>query len=92
MFTRCLKIALVSLMLVAAAQARDRANTTYVGGGRYTCTGGSAQCAQVRQNNEALEAQRRAAGEARRAREEVRRDAPRVWEKQSPYSWERPAR
>lgn len=85
----------LALVLATAGSAhageKDKGNVTYVGGGRYTCTGNSAACAQVKQNNEALEANRRAANEARRAREESARSGygSNTAGAARSYSWER---
>lgn len=53
-------LAITLLALAASAFAKDKPDVTYVGGGRYTCSGKSAQCAQIDANNRAIEAQQRA--------------------------------
>lgn len=47
------KSALVAALLAAAfaAQAKEDPKVTYVGQGRYTCSGNSPACAQVDANN-----------------------------------------
>lgn len=50
--TSCLLASTASLVLAAEPKV------TYVGDGRYTCSGNSAQCAQVEANNRQREMQR----------------------------------
>ena len=57
---RLLGGALLLVALVSAAQAKDEARVTYVGDGRYTCSGNSVACAQVDTNNRQRESQRQA--------------------------------
>lgn len=47
-------------VLVSAAQAKDEPQVTYVGDGRYTCSGSSVACAQIDANNRQRESQRQA--------------------------------
>lgn len=63
------KISILLALVCTLAVAKDEPKVTYVGLGRYTCSGSSAVCAQIDQNNRALEAQRQAREEARRERE-----------------------
>lgn len=51
-------LAVVALALSATIDAE--AKTTYVGGGRYACEGGSSSCAQVKQGNASSDRQKRA--------------------------------
>ena len=51
---------LILVALVSTAQAKDEARVTYVGDGRYTCSGNSVACAQVDANNRQRESQRQA--------------------------------
>ena len=46
-------IATLCLVMAATAHARDtsKPDVTYVGGGRYTCSGGGVACAQIDTNN-----------------------------------------
>jgi len=67
-------IAAITALLTAPAFARDK-SVTYVGGGRYYCSDNSSRCAQVRQNNDALEEARAARDEARRDREAREQDS-----------------
>lgn len=78
--TSCLFACTASLALAAEPKV------TYVGDGRYTCSGNSAQCAQVDANNRQREMQReleyqreqdraqRYVDESRRKEDERRRD------------------
>lgn len=59
-------LSVVALTASSAAQADPR--VTYVGDGRYTCSGNSAQCAQIDANNR----QREALRDFERQREEDR--------------------
>lgn len=52
--------ALILVALATTALAREDARVTYVGDGRYTCSGNSAACAQVDANNRQRESQRQA--------------------------------
>ncbi len=65
--TRFLAIAL--LALATSAIAKEKPEIRYVGLGRYTCSGNSAECAQINANNRALDAQDRARTDARQERE-----------------------
>jgi len=81
--TSCLLACSISIALAAEPKV------TYVGDGRYTCSGNSAQCAQVEANNRQREMQReldyqreqdraqRHVDESRRRDEEHRRDRER---------------
>lgn len=89
-------IASLCLVIAATAHARDTINpdVTYSGGGRYTCPGGGAACAQIDTNNRVnteLERQRYQAQQDRadryireeRARRE--RDLNSDYRRSSPY-------
>lgn len=52
--------ALIFVALATTALAKEDARVTYVGDGRYTCSGNSAACAQVDANNRQRESQRQA--------------------------------
>ena len=72
---------LAALLLLFAsfspfAKDHDEAKITYVGMGRYTCSGDSYKCAQIDANNRALDAQREMRDRERmeREREQRRRD------------------
>ena len=70
-------IAILALAsLTALAKEKDEAKITYVGLGRYTCSGDSYKCAQIDANNRALDAQREMQDRDRmeREREQRRRD------------------
>lgn len=67
---------LVLASMSALAKERGEAKITYVGLGRYTCSGDSYKCAQIDANNRALDAQREMQDRDRmeREREQRRRD------------------
>jgi hypothetical protein len=47
----------ITLAIIAVAPAfADKPVVNYVGAGRYTCSGNSAQCAVIQQNNELVSA------------------------------------
>lgn len=48
-------IAIILLTLASSAIAKDKAEVTYVGLGRYTCSGDKYKCAQIDANNRALD-------------------------------------
>lgn len=54
------RFALILALFATAALAKDDARVTYVGDGRYTCSGNSTTCAQVDANNRQRESQRQA--------------------------------
>lgn len=75
-----MKMTAILLALVCAgAIAKDKPDVVYAGGGRYTCSGSSYQCAQVDAGNRALEERQRAKDDARleREREQRQRDLDR---------------
>lgn len=53
-------LALLLIGLSTLAHAKEDARVTYVGDGRYTCSGNSATCSQVEANNRQRESQRQA--------------------------------
>jgi hypothetical protein len=53
-------LALILIGLSVLAHAKEDARVTYVGDGRYTCSGNSATCSQVEANNRQRESQRQA--------------------------------
>lgn len=59
----------LTFCLLSFAYAKDDAQVTYVGGGRYVCEGDNYKCAQIDQQN------RR---ESERRREEYQRDQDRA--------------
>ncbi len=65
--TKFLVIALLALSTCAIA--KDKPEVRYAGEGRYTCSGNSAECAQVNANNRALEDRDRQRWEQRRQQE-----------------------
>ena len=69
------KYAVLALFVALAplVSAKDKAEVTYVGQGRYVCEGKSAACAQIEQSNRALEREQRAREEARLEREREQR-------------------
>lgn len=54
------RFALVLALFTTTVLAKDDARVTYVGDGRYTCSGNSATCAQIDANNRQRESQRQA--------------------------------
>lgn len=69
-------VTIALLLMAMTASAKDDAEITYVGGGRYTCSGDKYKCAQVDANNRALE-------EQRRARQQAQDDARRVQQREN---------
>ncbi len=51
---------LYAILISMAFSVQAEPKVTYVGDGRYTCSGNSPQCAQVDDNNRQREAQRQA--------------------------------
>lgn len=41
----------VIMLITGQCKAEDKPRTTYVGDGRYTCTGSASQCAQIDANS-----------------------------------------
>lgn len=64
------KKAILFALALLSASAFAGKDVTYVGGGRYYCSNNSTRCAQVRQNNDALEEAKAARDEARQERAE----------------------
>lgn len=56
---RKITLLMIAWALAMTFQLTAQAKSTYVGGGRYTCEGDTARCAQVRQGNAAQERQKR---------------------------------
>lgn len=67
------KALLLSLVFVSTS-ALAGGNVTYVGGGRYYCSGTSARCAQIRQSNDVLEEAKAAQDQARQEHAEREQD------------------
>lgn len=51
---------LCAILITMAFSVQAEPKVTYVGDGRYTCSGNSPQCAQIDANNRQREAQRQA--------------------------------
>ena len=51
---------LCAILIMMAFSVHAEPKVTYVGDGRYTCSGNSPQCAQIDANNRQREAQRQA--------------------------------
>lgn len=66
---RRLLIAGLAICFLSVAYASDDPQVTYVGGGRYVCTGNSYKCAQIDQQNQR---------ESERRREDYQRDQDRA--------------
>ena len=64
-------LAIILLALTTSAIAKDdgKADITYVGLGRYTCSGDKYKCAQIDANNRALEERDRQRWEQQRERD-----------------------
>ncbi len=61
--------AIALFALATSAFAKDKPEIRYAGGGLYTCSGNSYECAQVKANNRALEDRDRQRWEQRRQQE-----------------------
>lgn len=66
---RRLLTAVLTFCFLSVAYAKDDAQVTYVGGGRYVCKGDSYKCAQIDQQNQS---------ESERRREVYQRDQDRA--------------
>lgn len=75
---------LLTAMLSFTVCAKDETKVTYVGDGRYTCSGSNAQCAQVESNNRLREQQRQIESDRRQYDYERRQDQQR-YEKENRY-------
>jgi hypothetical protein len=66
-------LATLTLLMAQSAMADAKGKTTYVGDGRYSCTGNAQECAAVRQRNEQLEEIRRNRRELEASRQAAER-------------------
>jgi|GEM_PF-7087196 len=48
---KALTVAMTAVILVLSVPVQAKDKVTYVGGGRYTCTGQSTKCAMIKDNN-----------------------------------------
>lgn len=85
------KVVLGLMGIVLSANLHAEARITYVGAGRYACSGNERECAPIRQKNEELELQRRQLRELEHQRYELRRQSDEITrerqqdERRTPY-------
>ena len=58
-------LAVLLALIATCATAKEKPEIVYVGSGRWACSGNSAACAQIDQNNRMIEEQRRARDDRR---------------------------
>lgn len=83
-------IRLLAVMFFTSASAEPK--VTYVGLGRYACTGSERECEAVRRRNDELEIQRQQVKELEQQRRELRRQTEAMEEEQSHSEMERSSR
>lgn len=66
-------IAIILLSLTTSVFAKDKAEITYVGLGRYVCQGDKYKCAQIDTNNRALDERDRQRWEREKERDHEQR-------------------